>query len=114
MASTEKFSSEDVVQLRVGWDDDICVVEVAGELDARHREGESSRGINIESMDSETTPAPISGIPLFTMTAEVAVPPDLVGRAWETGLDDLSSHLNLEIRVAEVKSETSAAPPSPE
>jgi glycine cleavage system transcriptional repressor len=60
----------------------------------------SHRGINIESMDSETTPAPISGVPLFTMTAEVAVPPGLAGDGWEAGLEDLSHHLNLEIRVA--------------
>ncbi len=62
----------------------------------------SQRGINIESMDSETTPAPISGVPLFTMTAEVAVPPGLAGQGWEAGLEDLSHHLNLEIRVAKV------------
>src|SRR5262249_51255529 len=68
----------------------------------------SHRGINIESMDSETTPAPISGVPLFTMTAEVAVPPDLAGQGWETGLEDLSSHLNLEIRVIEVQRDTAA------
>jgi glycine cleavage system transcriptional repressor len=68
----------------------------------------SQRGINIESMDSETTPAPISGVPLFTMTAEVAVPPDLAGQDWEAGLEDLSSHLNLEIRVIEVRWDTAA------
>lgn len=60
----------------------------------------SHRGINIESMDSETTPAPISGVPLFIMTAEVAVPPGLAAEGWEEGLEDLSQHLNLEIRVA--------------
>jgi glycine cleavage system transcriptional repressor len=59
----------------------------------------SHRGINIESMDSETTPAPISGVPLFTMTAQVVVPPDLAGRGWEAGLEELSTQLNLEIRV---------------
>ncbi len=63
----------------------------------------SHRGINIESMDSETTPAPISGVPLFTMTAEVAVPPDLAAEDWEAGLEDLSQHLNLEIRVVRVE-----------
>jgi glycine cleavage system transcriptional repressor len=62
----------------------------------------SHRGINIESMDSETTPAPISGVPLFTMTGEVAVPPEMVGTGWEAGLDDLSSQLNLEIRISEM------------
>jgi glycine cleavage system transcriptional repressor len=65
----------------------------------------SQRGINIEAMDSETTPAPISGVPLFIMTAEVAVPPNLAGQGWEAGLEDLSSHLNVEIRVARVDAE---------
>lgn len=59
----------------------------------------SHRGINIESMDSDTAPAPISGVPLFTMSAEVAVPPEAEARAWETGLHDLSGQLNLEIQV---------------
>jgi glycine cleavage system transcriptional repressor len=63
----------------------------------------SHRGINIESMDSETTPAPISGIPLFTMTAEVVVPPALAGEGWESGLEELGGHLNLEIRVIEIR-----------
>ena len=53
-------------------------------------------------MDSETTPAPISGVPLFTMTAEVAVPPELAGQDWEEGLEELSRQLNLEIRVQKV------------
>lgn len=59
----------------------------------------AQRGINIESMDSETASAPHSGIPLFTMTAHVAVPPGLAGRGWEAGLDDIAARLNLEIGV---------------
>ena len=54
-------------------------------------------------MESETTPAPISGVPLFTMTGEVAVPPELAAEGWEAGLEDLSQHLNVEIRVAKVE-----------
>ena len=54
-------------------------------------------------MDSETTPAPISGVPLFTMTAEVAVPPELAGQGWEAGLEELSNQLNLEIRVVDAR-----------
>lgn len=57
------------------------------------------RGINIESADSETTPAPISGVPLFTMSAEVTVPPNLSEPDWQAGLHELGGHLNLEIRV---------------
>jgi hypothetical protein len=37
------------------------------------------------------------------MTAEVAVPPDLADQGWEAGLEELSSQLNLEIRVVEMK-----------
>ncbi len=44
------------------------------------------RGINIESMDSETTPPrPHSGVPIFTMTAHVAVSPEVVERGGRTG-----------------------------
>ncbi|HZW31633.1 MAG TPA: ACT domain-containing protein [Isosphaeraceae bacterium] len=60
----------------------------------------SARGINIESMDSETTPAPISGVPLFAMTAHIVVPPSLSGQGWEAGLADLASRMNLEIQVS--------------
>jgi glycine cleavage system transcriptional repressor len=63
----------------------------------------SQRGINIESMDTGTKPAPISGTPLFTMTALVAVPPSLVGEDWEAKLDEVGRHLNVEIRVSEGK-----------
>src|SRR3954468_24606958 len=34
----------------------------------------SRHGINIEAVDTETAPAPTSGVPLFTMIARVAVP----------------------------------------
>src|SRR3954471_381052 len=40
----------------------------------------SGRGISIESADSESTPAPTSGAPLFAMTAQVIVPPALAGQ----------------------------------
>jgi len=65
----------------------------------------SQRGINIESMDSETFSAPISGSPLITMTAEVVVPPSLAEQAWEAGLENLGSQLNLEITVSKLTSE---------
>ncbi len=64
---------------------------------ARHL---SERGINIESMDTETTRAPVSGSPLFTMTAMVAVPPGLTGRDWITSLEDEGRLLNVEIKIS--------------
>jgi glycine cleavage system transcriptional repressor len=60
----------------------------------------SLRGINIESMDSETISAPISGSPLFTMTAQVVVPPSLASQGWEAGLEEIGNLRNLEITVS--------------
>jgi glycine cleavage system transcriptional repressor len=60
----------------------------------------SGRGISIEAVDSETTPAPVSGSPLFAMTAQVVVPPGLAGQGWETGLEEVGNRMNLEIRVS--------------
>ena len=60
----------------------------------------SGRGISIETVDSETTPAPVSGSPLFAMTAQVVVPPGLAGQGWEAGLEEVGNRMNLEIRVS--------------
>jgi glycine cleavage system transcriptional repressor len=60
----------------------------------------SSRGISIESADSESTPAPTSGSPLFAMTARVVVPPGLSGTDWEAGLEEIGGRLNLDIKVS--------------
>lgn len=62
----------------------------------------AGRGIHIETVDSETTAAPVSGSPLFTMTAEIAVPPELAAQGWQSGLDEISGRMNLEIRVSEI------------
>jgi glycine cleavage system transcriptional repressor len=63
----------------------------------------SGRGISIESMDSESAPAPTSGAPLFSMTARVVVPPGLSGQDWEAGLDEIGNRLNLEITASAMK-----------
>lgn len=62
----------------------------------------SKCGINIESMDTVTARAPVSGIPLFTMTALVSVPPDLVGQGWEADLESVGHGLNVDVRVRAV------------
>jgi glycine cleavage system transcriptional repressor len=59
----------------------------------------SQRGISIESMDTVTTRAPISGMPLFMMTAAVIVPPGLSGRDWDDELSDAADRLGVEIKV---------------
>jgi glycine cleavage system transcriptional repressor len=60
----------------------------------------SENGINIEAVDSECTPAPTSGAPLFAMVARVVVPPSLGGKSWETGLKDIGDRMNLDITVS--------------
>jgi glycine cleavage system transcriptional repressor len=59
----------------------------------------SQRGINIESMDTGVTQAPVSGSPLFTMTAVVVVPPALVSQDWQVALNDVADRLNVDITV---------------
>ena len=62
----------------------------------------SQCGITIESMDTGTGRAPNSGATLFTMTAFIAVPPNLPGRGWETTLEDAAHRLDVEIKVSAV------------
>jgi glycine cleavage system transcriptional repressor len=66
---------------------------------ARHL---SQHGINIESMDTALVAAPMSGVPLFTMTAHVAVPPDLIEQDWVAELEGVGQHLNVDIQVSAV------------
>lgn len=63
----------------------------------------SQQGISIESMESETTAAPVSGSPLFRMTAEIVVPPSLSDRDWPAGLQQVAAQLNVEIQVEPLK-----------
>jgi glycine cleavage system transcriptional repressor len=67
----------------------------------------SQRGISIESMDTETVRAPISGTPLFTMTALVIVPPSLQGQDWITNLDGVGKSLKVDIKVSAAKEQQS-------
>jgi glycine cleavage system transcriptional repressor len=64
----------------------------------------ADRGINIESMDTETAPAPNSGAPLFSMSALVAVPSTLLSEKWESALDAVGQRLNVDIDVKSVSS----------
>jgi len=63
----------------------------------------SQWGINIESMDTETVRAPISGSLLFTMSALVAVPPDLHAKGWEAALKEAGRRLNVDITLSPVQ-----------
>ncbi len=65
--------------------------------------GLSSAGINIESMETSTTPSPISGTPLFTLNALVAVPADVADTGWRDTLDEAGALAGVDITVTEVE-----------
>lgn len=60
----------------------------------------SQRGISIETMDTGTTRAPNSGTPLFSMTAQVVVPPALPEAHWQAELAEAAHQLHVDVRVA--------------
>lgn len=57
-------------------------------------------GINIESADTGTIPSPISGSPLFTMTALVAVPSTLDKSEWIAALEEAADQSNVDVHVS--------------
>ena len=67
--------------------------------------GLSQRGINIESMDTGTRAASVSGTPLFFMSALVLVPPDLPEADWIAELDEAAHLANVDVAVAKVETE---------
>jgi glycine cleavage system transcriptional repressor len=77
----------------IGADQEGIVHEIARYL--------SGQGINIETMDTGTTLAPISGTVLFALTALVAVPPGLAGKNWQAELQTVADQLNVEINVSD-------------
>lgn len=62
--------------------------------------GLARAGINIESMETGTTPSPISGTPLFMMTAVVAVPPEVADSQWIATLDAAGTQAGVDITVS--------------
>jgi len=64
----------------------------------------SQQGINIESIDTNVVPAPMSGAPLFTMNAIVVAPPDLSKNKWRDELEEVADRLNVELEVSVYKS----------
>jgi glycine cleavage system transcriptional repressor len=62
--------------------------------------GLSQRGISIESMETSTTEAPVSGQPLFSMVGTVIVPPHVVDSDWELVLADAAAQANVDVAVS--------------
>ena len=64
--------------------------------------GLTQRRINIEWADTGTTRAPVSGAALFSMTALVAVPPDIAEHEWTAELREAAQQANVGITVSPV------------
>ena len=64
----------------------------------------STQGINIESIDTNVVPEPMSGASLFTMQAIVLAPPDLPEHTWQDELEEVTDRLNVEVEVSIYKS----------
>jgi len=62
-------------------------------------QGLAQRGVNIESMETSARPAPTSGTMLFTMIAEVVVPPGLADTDWIDQLGEAGHEANVDIEV---------------
>ena len=60
-------------------------------------------GINIESMDTNVVKAPISGTPLFTLSAVVSVPPERMHHDLFEKLQAVGDELNVDIEVVPYK-----------
>ncbi len=61
------------------------------------------QGINIENMDTSSTPAPMSGTPLFMMKGVVLVPPKLTFHVWSDALEEIGDKLNVSVKVGMIK-----------
>jgi glycine cleavage system transcriptional repressor len=66
---------------------------------ARHL---AERGVSIESMETETTRAPLSGTPLFAMIGRIIVPPGLKEPDWVPELAEAGKDLNVDIRISPI------------
>jgi glycine cleavage system transcriptional repressor len=59
----------------------------------------AQRGISIETMDTDLKRASTSGVPLFSMTARVVVPPSLADADWQAELHEAGHRLNVDVEI---------------
>jgi len=90
--AAESLSGWTPYQIKVsGADHEGIIYEITQAL-AQH-------GITVESMETGTRPAPITGSPLFSMTAVVLTPPEIKAPDWQPELEEIGERLNVEINV---------------
>jgi glycine cleavage system transcriptional repressor len=92
----------EVVDERKDWQSYLINVRGANHEGIIHEIAEhlSEQGINIESIDTNVVPEPMSGAPMFTMEAIVLSPPDLPEHTWQDELEEVADRLNVELEVA--------------
>jgi len=61
----------------------------------------SEQGINLESMHTEVSAAPMSGTPLFTMSGEVVVPPRLTIADLREAMEFIGDEMGVDTKVFE-------------
>jgi len=90
---------------RAGWLAFQIEVEGADHEGIIHEIAQSlaTRGISFESMETSTHLAPMSGSPLFRMTANIITPPDLAQQDWQAALTAAGRRLDVEITVTAAK-----------
>lgn len=60
----------------------------------------AASGINVESAETNTAAAPMSGTLLFTMTAIILTPPSLTYNKWREPLEEIGDRMNVSIEVS--------------
>jgi glycine cleavage system transcriptional repressor len=85
-----------------GWRPYILEVNGADHEGIVHEiaQGLSKWGINIESMETGTSRAPVSATTLFHLTASVAVPPGLAEGDWIPAVEEAGHDANVDVKVA--------------
>lgn len=61
----------------------------------------TEQGINLESMHTEVSAAPMSGTPLFTMSAEVVVPPRLAVNDLREAMEFIGDEMGVDTQIFE-------------
>jgi glycine cleavage system regulatory protein len=59
----------------------------------------ASHGVNVEAMETEVVPAPVSASPLFQMQAQIKVPPQLPLAELNANLDRIGEELGVDLAV---------------
>lgn len=91
-------------QTRPGWRTYRIEIDGADHEGIIHKiaSGLSELGISIESMDTSVSPASMSGTLLFSMRAEVVVPPKVDEATWISAIDAAGKHSQVDVKVTAI------------